>query len=322
MTTWVVTGASGFLGAHVCSELAARGHDVRALVRREVPHLRIAQVHYEGLHDSEGIQRALEGVSAVVHLAARVHMVRDESTDPLGEFRRVNVDGTHTLGELAARAGVSEFFFASSVKAMGETNTRPWTEADPPSPGDPYGISKLEAELALADVGSVSGMATVPLRLPLVYGPGVRANMLRLFRLVDRGWLLPLGSIDNRRSLVFAGNVAAAIALLLGRVRGHEVFLVSDGEDVSTTELIHAIGESLGRRPRLMPAPVSLADLGRRIGVPILKGTIDRLFGSLTIDASKLRDRIGEPLPYTLRAGLGHTARWYRRNQLPAYMPR
>lgn len=307
-----VTGASGFLGLRVCAELAARGHDVRALVRAETDRLNVPQVRYRGLDDAAGLAAGLAGVTVVVHLAARVHIMRDHSHDPLREFRRVNVQGTRTLAEFAAREGAKEFFFASSVKAMGEHCERPWKETDPPAPVDPYGVSKLEGEAALAEISAGSGMSTVALRLPLAYGSGVRANILRLFALVDRGWPLPLGGIDNRRSLIFAGNVGAAIALLIDRVQGHEVFFASDGHDVSTSELLEAIGHALGRQPRLLPAPRRAAELLRRMSPRRAGPPIARLFGSLTVDDSKLRSRIGGRLPYSFEEGIGETARWFR----------
>ncbi len=307
-----VTGAGGFLGSHVCGQLAARGHDVRALVRDEAAHLTVPQIRYDGLHDTAVLRAALNGATVVVHLAARVHVMQERSADPLKEFRRANVDTTRALAELAVREGVEEFYFTSSVKAVGEENTYPWSESHPPFPADPYGKSKLEAEYALAEISARSGMTTVAIRLPLVYGPGVRANMLRMFQLIDHGWPLPLGGLDNRRSLIFAGNVGAAVALLLGRVEGHEVFFASDGQDVSTSELVRAIGRVLGRKPRLFPVPDPAVRLLRRFGPRRIEPVATRLFGSLTVDTTKLRTRIGGPLPYTFDEGLVETARWFR----------
>ncbi len=273
----------------------------------------VEQVTWSGVDDVAAIRRALRDADAVVHLAARVHVMRDRAADPLAAFRRVNVDGTRTVAGLALEAGVRSFLLASSVKAMGEeTTARPWTEQDAPAPVDPYGISKLEAEHALADLGATGRMTTSALRLPLVYGPGVRANMLRLFQLVDRGWPVPFGGIRNQRSLVYARNAAAAVVSLLGRDGGHEAYFVSDGTDVSTPELIGRIGVALERRVRLLPAPVMLLRAARRFRIPVAAGAAARLLGSLAIDSSKLRAFMG-PMPYTLDDGLRATAVWYHR---------
>jgi len=283
--TILITGAAGFLGRTVCEELRARGHRVRGLVRTATPGLDVEQVTWTGLEDDAAIRRAVEGVGAIVHLAARVHMMRDGAADPLAEFRRVNVEGTARLARHAVAAGVQSFVFASSVKAMGEETTgRPWREADAPAPVDPYGISKIEAEQALARLSVETGFTTSVVRFPLVYGPGVRANMLRLFELVDRGWPLPFAGIRNRRSLLYSGNAAAAIASLVDRRGGHDTWFVSDGTDVPTPELLERIAAGLRTRLRLVPAPVTLLAATRRLRVPVLAPIATRLFASLTID--------------------------------------
>ncbi len=310
--TVLVTGASGFLGRHVCAVLHERGYAVRALVRTRAEGLDVEQVTWTGLDDEGAMQRALPGVAAVVHLAARVHVMRDRAADPLAEFRRTNVDGTARLARLAAEAGVAGFVFASSVKAMGEETERPWTEGDVPAPVDPYGISKLEAEQALARLADESGLTTSVVRFPLVYGPGVRANMLRLFQLVDRGRPLPFGGIHNRRSLLYARNAGAAIASLVERRGPHDTWFVSDGEDVSTPELLERIAAALGRRLRLLPAPVMLLDATRRLRVPVIGPIASRLLGSLVIDSTKMQARLGGSMPWTLDDGLRATAEWYR----------
>lgn len=309
----LVTGATGFLGRPVCDELRARGHRIRALVRSTAPELKAEQVIWTGLEDDAAIRRAVEGANAVVHLAARVHVMHDSVADPLAEFRRVNVEGTERLARLAAEAGVRSFVFASSVKAMGEeTLERPWLETDDPAPVDPYGISKLEAELALARISTETGLTTSVLRLPLVYGPGVRANMLRLFQLVDRGWPLPFAGIRNRRSLLYSRNAAAAIASLVDRQGGHDMWLVSDGKDVSTPELLERVATALERRLRLVPAPVTLLRVARQLRMPVLGPIATRLLGSLAIDSTRMQARLGGGMPFTLDEGLAATAERFR----------
>lgn len=320
--TVLVTGASGFVGSAVCARLLEGGSRVRALLRPgSAAPAGTEPVVAAGLHDGEALRRAVEGVDAVVHLAARVHVMRDAASDPLAEFRAVNVEGTRRLAREAAAAGVRTFVFASSVKAMGEMSpaSGPWTEATPPAPADPYGVSKLEAEAALA-AEAAGGMRAAVLRLPLVYGPGVKANMLRLFQLVDRGVPLPLGGIRNRRSLLFVGNAADAVRAVLAAPDAAGVFLVSDGEDLATPELVRRIGRALGRPARLLPVPEALFRaaaaagdvVSRAVPFPFTRAAADRLLGSLAVDSGRLRRMAGWTPPFTVDDGLSRTAEWYR----------
>lgn len=308
----LITGASGFLGRSVAELLLTSEASVRTLTRSRIDIPGVTPFHYAGTDDLAQIAQAMHGASVVIHLAARVHVLRDRSLDPLADYRRVNVCGTEHLARAAANAGVRDFLMASSVKAMGNSNTRSWTEADAPHPTDPYGLTKLEAERVLTEIGAAAGMNTASLRLPLIYGPGMKANMLSLFQLVDRSLVIPAGGIRNRRSLIYARNAAHAFVNLLGRLNGAETFLVSDGEDVSTPDLVTRIGHALGRRVRIVPAPVRALRLAQKLHIRGADALADRLLGSLTVDPARLVGRLAQPLPCSLDQGLAETAAWYR----------
>ena len=257
--------------------------------------------------DRQPVRAAVTGADAIVHLAARVHVMRERAADPLAEFRRANVESTRLLAEEAAAAGVRQLVLASTVKAVGEGNSTAWREDTPPAPSDPYGTSKLEAERVVRDAAQRHGVRVVVLRFPLVYGPGVKGNMLRLFALVDRGVPLPFGSVANRRSLLYVGNLAAAVhSVLVNPLEGAETFFVSDGRDLSLPTLIRMIGEALGKRARLFPVPPSLL---RRV-LPAAEA--ERLIGSLTVDSSRLSRTTGYHAPHSVEEGLRVTADWYR----------
>jgi nucleoside-diphosphate-sugar epimerase len=317
----LVTGAGGFLGQHVCAMLVRRGGTVRGLVRsRTALPSGVESSFCADLLDRPAIRSALAGVESVIHLAARVHLMGDSAPDPLAEYRRVNVEGTRLLAEEAARAGVRRFLLMSSVKALGESTAEPWTEETPPAPVGPYGVSKLEAERVLLGLAASSELHAVVLRLPLVYGPGMRANMLRLFELVDRGVPLPLKLVRNRRSLVFAGNVVAAIERVMNSpAAAGQVFFVRDERDLSTPELVRQIASALGRRARLVPVPVGLFRAVGRMGdllspvvkTPVSSPVVDRLLGSLVVDASKLTRVTGFCPTVRVEEGMRLTAEWY-----------
>jgi len=316
----LVTGATGFLGGYVVPGLLARGIAVRALVRGADAALPAGAepVRAADLADRAALRAACRGVEAVVHLAARAHIMRDTVADPLTEFRRVNVDGTRALLAEALDAGVTRFVYASSAKAVGEGSARCWDEHTPARPVDPYGSSKFEAEQAVRELAA--GIHAPILRLPLLYGANVRANMLSLFRLVDRGAPIPLGGIRNRRSLAYTGNVVAAIETVLTApaARGATVF-ASDDDDVSTPELVRRIAAALGRPARLLPFPHTLFRLAARAGdvisralpFPLTTAAVDRLTGSLCMDVSAL-ERLGWTPRYTMAQGLADAAAWYR----------
>jgi nucleoside-diphosphate-sugar epimerase len=256
-------------------------------------------------------EAALQGVDCVVHLAARVHTLRETATDPLAEYRRVNLEGTRRLAAAAASHGVSRLVFVSSIKVNGEASERPFTESDPAHPEDAYACSKWEAEKALAQIGAQTGLEHVILRPPLVYGPGVGANFARLMQWVARGVPLPLGAVDNRRSLLYVGNLVDAIRHCLHHPAAvGRTYLVSDGEDVSTPELVRRIARAMEVAPRLLPVPVSLLRLAA--GAIGRRHEIERLVGSLQVDSSAIRRQLGWLPPVTMQEGLAETVRWFR----------
>ena len=253
---------------------------------------------------------ALQGIHAVVHLAARVHVMEDRAADPLREFRRINTEWTERLAKASASHGVRRFVYLSSIKVNGEETSAPFTEQDVPAPQDPYGISKWEAEQALATVSSETGLEMVIVRSPLVYGPGVGGNFLQLLNILRRGIPLPLALVENQRSLIFLGNlVDVLIRCAQDKRAAGRTYVVSDGEDLSTPELIQRLAKALGVRARLWTFPLPLLRvMGRVLG---RSSMIDRLLGSLQLDSSKIRRELGWHPPYSVGQGLAETASWY-----------
>ena len=261
---------------------------------------------------------ALQGIDVVIHLAARVHVMQEKSSDPLAEFRKVNVEGTLRLAEDAAKAGVKRLVYVSSIKVNGEaTFDRPFSESDEPNPQDPYGISKHEAEMALQKISAETGLEVVIVRPPLVYGPGVGGNFARMLGWIEKGIPLPLGSVRNRRSMIYVENLADALIHCATRPEAaNETFLVSDAETVSTPELVRILSEKMGVKPAIFPFPPALlAMLGKLAGK---SAEIERLTGSLEIDSSRIRERLGWQPPFGPDEGLSETARWFNSEHNPA----
>jgi nucleoside-diphosphate-sugar epimerase len=261
--------------------------------------------------DEDEIRQALQGICAVVHLAARVHVMTDHAPDPLQEFRRVNVVWTDQLARLAALQGIRRFVYLSSIKVNGEQTVVPFTEQDTPKPQDPYGTSKWEAEQALARVSTQTGMETVVVRSPLVYGPGVRGNFLQLLNILLRGIPLPLASIRNQRSLVYLGNLVDALARCVQDPRAAgRTYFVSDSEDLSTPDLIRRLRIAMGSKVCLWPCPTPfLYWMGQVAGK---REIIDRLAGSLQVNSSKIQTELDWHQPFTVDDGLSETAAWFR----------
>jgi nucleoside-diphosphate-sugar epimerase len=313
----LVTGASGFVGRMLCAELLRHGHAVHAALRDPANFSLAAcdTVKISGIDTDTDWTDALHGVDVVIHLAARVHVMKDVSADPLTEFRKVNLHGTENLARQAARVGVKRLVYVSSIKVNGEqTDTVPFSELDTPNPQDPYGMSKWEAEQALHRVARETGLEVVIVRPPLVYGPGVKGNFISLFAAISKGLPLPLAGADNARSLVYVGNlVDALIACATHPAAAGKTYLVSDGADVSTATLAKKIANALHCPDRTFNFPPALLRL-----IAALLGNaaqVDRLFGSLRIDSHKIRDDLGWTPPYTLQQGLSATADWYRASQ-------
>lgn len=311
MTQVLVTGANGFVGAVLCARLAADGLSMRGAVRGwkpGIPHpysLRLFEVgNIDGHTDWS---TALAGVDAVVHLAARVHVMREVARDPLAEFRAVNLAGSERLAMQAAAAGVKRLIYVSTIKVNGEeTPGKPFVEGDPPQPSDPYAVSKWEAEQALQQVAGATGLELVIVRPPLIYGPGVKGNFLSLMRLVENGWPLPVGRCNNQRSLLSLGNFVSFLALCVRHpAAAGQTFLVSDGEDLSTPELIRRLAAAMSKPPRLLSVPPSWLRVATRLlGRP---GVYQRLCGSLQVNSGHARQVLGWLPPETVREGLVRT---------------
>lgn len=304
MTKIMLTGANGFVGSKLMTELASDSstHVVTAVRKGAAGPDCIAVGNIDGDTD---FYVALAEVDVVIHAAARAHIMRDEVADPLAEYRKVNVEGTLNLARQAVAAGVRRFVFLSSIKVNGEATTcgNPFHANDVPSPEDAYGASKLEAEQRLMLMAAESGMEMVIIRPPLVYGRGVKGNFSSMIKLVEKGVPLPLGAIHNKRSLVGIDNLVDLIIRCIDHpAAANQVFLAGDGEDLSTTELLRGVGRAMGKPARLIPVPAGLLQLGATVLGK--KAMAQRLLGSLQVDISKTCELLDWKPPYTVEEGL------------------
>ncbi len=310
----IITGATGFVGHRLCGSLRQNGAHVVAAVRTNIsPDVLpgVKQIVAGNIDSNTNWQEALAGVDCVVHLAARVHVMREKSADPQAAFHNVNVTGTLNLAKQAQAAGVKRFVYLSSIKVNGEkTGEAPFSATDTPCPEDDYARSKYEAERGLLAMAAKCGLEVVVIRPPLVYGPGVKANFLNMMQIVEKGIPLPFGAIHNKRTLVALDNLVELIITCIDHpAAANQVFLAGDDEDLSTPDLLRRLAAAMGRPARLLPVPpVLLKFVLRMLG----KGDMaQRLFGSLWIDIGKAKDVLGWQPPVGVDEGLKKTADWY-----------
>jgi nucleoside-diphosphate-sugar epimerase len=312
MATVFVTGATGFIGRAVCAKMLKSGWKVKAAVRKGsvLPVLPdgVETVVFAPLEECRSSAQDFYGVDTVIHLAARVHIPKRAVERSIDAFRKVNVLGTEHLARIAAKAGVKRFIFISSVKVNGEGDPKPYAEKDTPHPRDIYGISKLEAEDSLSRISGETGLKTVILRLPLVYGPGAKANFKNLIKLVKAGPPLPFKGLSNRRSFLYIGNLVDAIFNCAVHPRAvGETFMVSDGQDVSTPDLIMIIAGAMRKKAVLFYLPAGILE-----GLCKIAGKddeLEKLTGTLLVDSRKIRDLLGWNPPFTLEEGIKETVK-------------
>ena len=306
----LITGANGFIGNALCEALLCSGHVVRGALRSAYSGITAVESQVVGeINGCTDWSEALRNIDVVIHLAARVHVMDDQSADPLAEFRRINVDGSLNLAKQAAWAGVKRLIYLSSVKVNGEYTLagHPFKESDIANPQDAYGLSKFEAEQGLLLIAQETGLEVVIIRPPLVYGQGVKANFASMMRAVKRGLPLPLAAIHNSRSFVYVGNLVSLIATCIQHPAAvNEVFLVSDGCDLSTTQLLKACATALGVKSRLWHVPQRLIEsLAALVGK---RDVAQRLCGNLQVDITKAQSLLGWAPPIAIAEGLKATA--------------
>ena len=318
MSKILITGATGFVGRAVCKRLREdSAHELAGTTRKSNSEAGPAGVPLYCVPEigpNTDWTQAVSNADIVIHLAARVHIIKEKSLDPFAAFHRVNSEGTKALATQAAAKGVKRFIFISTVKVAGETSSsNGFTEIDRGRPEDSYGISKWEAEKELNHIAKTTAMEVVILRPPLIYGPGVKGNFKALFLAVQAGVVLPLGAIKNKRSLLFVGNLADAIATVTTHPKaGNQTFFVSDTEKTSTPELIQKISAALGKKPRMLNIPPSLLKV---IGLLIGKSdAAQRLIRSLTVDINHIKTHLGWRPPFSMKDGLKETADWFTKD--------
>ena len=309
----LITGSTGFIGSSLTQHLHQKGYSIIAAIRQisDAFSPGIKQVAVTDLLPSTNWTSAINKVDTIIHLAARAHILKDQATDPLATFRETNTYATLNLAQQAANAGVRRFIFISSIGVNGnQTHAKPFTADDLPTPAEPYATSKHEAEIGLRQIATETGMEVVIIRPPLVYGANAKGTFGQLIKTVARGIPLPLGNIHNQRSLVALPNLIDLITTCIDHPAAtNQTFLVSDGEDLSTTELLQRLSHALGKPARLLPIPQSwletaLTLVGKR-------AIAQRLCGNLQVDISKTRDLLGWTPPVSVDEALRQTAQAY-----------
>ncbi|WP_052813003.1 UDP-glucose 4-epimerase family protein [Desulfonatronum thioautotrophicum] len=315
----LVTGANGFVGRALCPVLRSRGHKVRAALRTRSVLDDDMSLEAKGEGGVESVEvgdidgqtdwsAALDGIQVVVHLAGRAHQIQDRAK-ALSTYRVVNLDGTENLARQAAKHGVRRVVFVSSIKVNGEeTHDKPFTEADPPKPEDPYGISKWEAEQVLAEASAATGLEVTVLRPPLVHGPGAKGNLLRLMDGIRLGKTFPLGAVDNARSMLGIHNLCDALERCVTK-EATGTFLAADAETISSRDLVRELAEGMGRKAKLFSVPVAWMEIAAKVAGR--QSEFRRLTGSLEVDAGKIQRELGWVPAKGLHDGLMEMARWY-----------
>ena len=310
MKVVLLTGATGFIGKALTHYLKSDDSYSLVTVSRSNENIRTPDVKSYIIHDISPETEwsdFLQDVDVIIHTAARAHIIKENSDDPLTEFRKTNCQGTLKLAEKAAQIGIKRFIFISSVGVHGDQSLRPFTEKDPLSPLEPYAISKLEAEKGLFEIADKSEMEVVIIRPPLVYGPNAPGNFRLLVNWVSKNVPLPLGSVHNKRSFIGLDNLTDFIITCIEHpAAANETFLVSDDEDMSTTELLQRMGSALGKSARLIPVPPLLLQTGA--GLFGKRKMARRLLGSLQVDISKAKELLGWRPPVSVDEGLRRTA--------------
>lgn len=317
----VVTGANGFIGRVVVDQLLSKSYEVSAAVRDAASISPTASsgpldiVSVGNIDEKTDWSGPIKGCDAIIHLAARAHIFESVSTNPLSSFRSTNVVGTLNLARQAANAGVRRFVFVSSIGVLGNQNERPFSEINVPNPVEPYAISKLEAEEGLGEISADTGMELVIVRPPLVYGPDCPGNFRRLLRLIHSGVPLPFGAVDNLRSFVSVWNLSDLLIVCLERPEAaNNVFLVSDGADVSLTGLLRSLARGMEKKIILISVPLKMIYVvSALIGK---KELAEKLCGSLTVDMKFTTETLDWKAPLTAAEGLDRTAQLYRKARL------
>jgi len=316
MNSILITGATGFLGNHLLPTLQQQNFSIKITTRQLLSPIshNIPSIQINNIDQTTDWSEALKEVDCVIHLAARAHILKDESIDPKLQFYQTNTAATANLVKQAIAQGVKHFIFMSSVGAMATTSEQVLTEASPCKPDTPYGKSKLQAEQAIKELCENTSMSWTIIRPPLIYGPRNPGNMQRLLKLVQTGLPLPLGAINNQRSFLYVGNLVDTITTCIFHPNAkNQTFLISDGKDLSTPTLIQKLGKAMGKSPTLIPIPSQLLHL---VAKPLGKeDTITRLTGSLAIDSNKIRTTLNWQPPFSVEQGLQNTVNWCLENQ-------